>query len=289
MIDSALGDDSLPPKLGVRLGLTTVDVSDGLAVLALLLAAVAGAVGLFVPDLYRDSPEMVRQARATDLVTLTAAAPALGLALWRARRSGSARARMVAIGALGYLAYNYAIYGFSVVINPATPIHLAILGLASWSLVLTVAGIDDATLDRTTRLRLPRRTTSGLLITVAALFAMLWLSQIAGSIISNRLPAAVSDLNLPTSAIYALDIAFALPFLALSGTWLIRHDRRGPASALTALCWLVLMGLSVLSIFGIDAAAGITVDVVPVGIFAVITGAAATLVVGAVISARNAR
>lgn len=289
MIDSALGDDSLPPKLGVRLGLTTVDVSDGLAVLALLLAAVAGAVGLFVPDLYRDSPEMVRQARATDLVTLTAAAPALGLALWRARRSGSARARMVAIGALGYLAYNYAIYGFSVVINPATPIHLAILGLASWSLVLTVAGIDDATLDRTTRLRLPRRTTSGLLITVATLFAMLWLSQIAGSIISNRLPAAVSDLNLPTSAIYALDIAFALPFLALSGTWLIRHDRRGPASALTALCWLVLMGLSVLSIFGIDAAAGITVDVVPVGIFAVITGAAATLVVGAVISARNAR
>ena len=105
-------------------------VADRLAVVALLLAVMAAAAGLLIPALYRDTAEMVRQARSTDLTTLAAATPALGLGLWRAR-SGSHRGRLVALGALGYLAYSYAIFGFSVVVNPMTPVHIAILGLAS--------------------------------------------------------------------------------------------------------------------------------------------------------------
>ncbi len=45
-------------------------------------------------------------------MTLAAAVPVLGLSLWQAR-SGSAKGRLIAIGALGYLAYSYAIYAFS--------------------------------------------------------------------------------------------------------------------------------------------------------------------------------
>lgn len=78
-------------------------VADRLGVVALLLAVMAAAAGPLIPGLYRDTAEMVRQARATDLITLAAATPALGLRLWRAR-SGSYRGRLVAIGALGYLA-----------------------------------------------------------------------------------------------------------------------------------------------------------------------------------------
>jgi hypothetical protein len=263
-------------------------VADTLAVVALLLAAVAAAVGLLMAGLYRDTAEMVREARAADLVTLTVAVPALGLGLWRAR-SGSAGARLVAIGALGYLAYSYAIYAFSVVINALTPVHIAILGLAAWSFVLAVFGLDRATLDGATRLRLPRRTAGGFLIVVVALFALLWLGQIAGAITSGTLPASVSDLNLPTNAVFALDLAFALPLLAVAGGWLLRHDRRGPATALAALGFIVLMGLSVLAIFAIDAAAGVTVEAVPVVIFGVVTGIAAVLVGLAVFTSPRVR
>ncbi|MEO7294561.1 MAG: hypothetical protein ABIZ57_00310 [Candidatus Limnocylindria bacterium] len=118
-------------------------VADRLGVQALLLAVIAAAAGLPIPGLYRDTEEMIRQARATDLITLAATGPTLGLGLWRAR-SGSHRGRLVAIGALGYLAYSYAIFGFSVVINPMTPVHIAILGLASWSLVIAVSGLGGA-------------------------------------------------------------------------------------------------------------------------------------------------
>jgi hypothetical protein len=258
-------------------------VADDLAVVALLLAAVAATVGLLESGLYRDTAEMVREARAADLVTLAVAVPALGLGLWRAR-SGSARARMVAIGGLGYLAYSYAIYAFSVVINPLTPVHIAILGLATWSFVLAIFGLDQATLERASRIRLPRRTAGIFLIVVVALFAMLWLGQIAGAITTGQLPGSVADLNLPTNAVYALDLAFALPLLAVAGVWLIRNDRRGPAAALAALGFVVLMGLSVLAIFAIDAGAGISIELVPVVIFGVVTGIAAILAVLALLT-----
>jgi hypothetical protein len=78
-------------------------VADRLGSIAVILAAVASLGGLFAPELYRDSSEGIRQARATDLVTLAVAVPALAVGLWRAR-GGSAVGRVVAIGALGYLA-----------------------------------------------------------------------------------------------------------------------------------------------------------------------------------------
>ena len=255
---------------------TRSNVTDGLAVMALLLAGVAAATGLLVSGLYRDTAEMVREARAADLVTLAVAVPVLGLGLWRTR-SGSARARLVVIGALGYLSYSYAIFAFSVVINPMTPVHIAILGLATWSFVLGIFALDQATVDRVSEIRLPRRTAGGFLIVVVVLFALLWLGQIAGAITSGELPASISDLNLPTNAVYALDLAFALPLLAVTGVWLLRHDRRGPVAGLAALAFTALMGLSVLAIFAIDAAAGLAVDVVPVAIFGVVTGIAAIL------------
>ena len=260
------GDDMTSPiKLAERLGVAT-----------LLLAAIAAIGGLLVPDLYRDTVGGIRQARATDLVTLLVAVPALALGLWRAR-AGSVGGRIVALAALGYLAYSYAIYAFAVVINPLTPVHIAVLGLATWSLVLTVFGTDDATLVRASSLRFPRRTTGGFLVAVAGLFAMLWLSQIAGAITSGVLPAAVSDLGLPTSPVYSLDLAFAVPLITLAGVWLIRRDRRGSAGAAAGLAFLFILGLSVLAIFGFEAAAGTAVEVPPIAIFGTVTAAAGVL------------
>jgi hypothetical protein len=266
-----------------------IEFADRLAVIALLLAAVAAAAGLLVSGLYRDTDEGIRQARATDLVTLIFAVPALALGLWRARE-GSVGGRFVAVAALGYLAYSYAIYAFSVVIDPLTPIHIAILGLATWALVLTLFGLDRATVDLASRFRLPRRTTGAFLIAVAGLFAMLWLSQIAGAITSGRLPAAVSDLGLPTSPVYSLDLAFALPLITLAGAWLIRRDHRGPAGAAAGLAFLMVLGLSVLAIFAFEAAAGIAVEVPPIAIFGAVTATAAVLLgLGLTSSARETR
>jgi hypothetical protein len=63
--------------------------ADRLALVVLLLAAIAAIAGLLVQGLYRDTAEGIRQARATDLVTILVAAPALTIGLWRARAGRS--------------------------------------------------------------------------------------------------------------------------------------------------------------------------------------------------------
>ena len=60
-------------------------LADRLALVALPLAAIAAIAGLLVPGIYRDTADGIRQARATDLVTLFVAVPLLAVGLWRAR------------------------------------------------------------------------------------------------------------------------------------------------------------------------------------------------------------
>ena len=220
--------------------------ADAMAWAALSLTAVAAVAGLAVEGLYRDNAAMVRQAQASDLATLLVAVPVLAVGLWFAR-AGSAAGRLVALGALGFVAYTYAIFAFSVVIGPATPLHIAIVGLATWSLVLMASSIEADDPDPALAARLPRRTTGAFLLVVAALFALTWLGLIAGAITSGRLPPAVADLGLPTNPVYTLDLAFALPLLAIGGIRLLRGDPRGPGTALALLVFSVLMGLEVLS------------------------------------------
>jgi hypothetical protein len=243
------------------------------AVGATALAAIAAVLGL-ATDVYRDVPAMIDQARAADLATLFVAVPVIAVGLWLASR-GSDRARLIVAGSLGYLVYTYAIYAFQVVVSPVTPLHIAILGLAAWALLLDApalmrdtVGVGDG---------LPRRTTAGFLALVAALFAALWLGQIAAAIATGELPAAVSDLNLPTSAVYTLDLAFALPLLALAAWRLVIRPATGYPLALAGLVFCVEMALSVLAMFLIQASRGELADLSVPLVFAMIAVVAALL------------
>jgi hypothetical protein len=251
-------------------------LSDRLAGVAVVLAAVSAAAGLLIPDLYRDSDAWIRQARAADVVTLVAVVPALAVGLWRAV-AGSDAARMVTFAGLGYLAYNYAIFGFSVAINPMTPLHIAILGLSVWSLVLGIVALATIPIDPALGSRLPRRTTATFLLVVPALFGLMWSGQIAQAITSGVRPEELARLGLPTNPVFTLDLAFALPFLAVSGILHLRGARASRAIAVAALGWIVLMGLGVLAIFAFDAAAGAPVPLPVVAVIGAITCAAFAL------------
>jgi hypothetical protein len=234
-----------------------------LAWAAAVLAAIAAAAGLFVPHLYRDSDAWVRQAQASDVATLFVAVPLLIVALWRAR-TGGRMAPLLALGALAYLAYAYAIFAFAVAVNSLTLFHYAILGLSIWSIGFWLAAIGTDAEAATPRL--PRRTTGVFLIVTAALFAVLWLGQIAASIASGERTAALADLGLTTNPVWALDLAFALPAFAVAGVLLLRRTPVAPRVALPLLIFASVMGASILVIFAFDGMAGAAVDPVPVAL-----------------------
>jgi len=251
-------------------------ITERFAVSATALAAIAAAAGLLVPDLYRDAPYWVQQARGTDFATLLVAVPVLTAGLWTARRRSAAGELAVFAGLL-YLVYNYAIFVFSVRMNPLTAVYIAILAFALWSLVLmTSASVTEA--GEALAHGLNRRVSGLLLVAVSALFGLLWIGQIATATTTGALAPDLVRAGLSTNPVYALDLAFFLPLCALAGIGLLR--RKGAAAyAQPMLIWVALMGAGVVGGFLFSALAG---EAVPLAVALVI---AALSVVSAVLAA----
>ncbi len=116
-------------------------------------------------------------------------------------------------------------YAFDLVLNPATFLYIAVLGFGGWSLATGLARIDDAEAERLLAGRLPRRTTEGFLLVTASLFALTWLSQMAGALLSGSLPAELADAGWPMNPIWVLDLAFVLPLMVVTGIGLLAARR----------------------------------------------------------------
>ena len=235
-------------------------------------AAVAALAGLAVTGLYVDAPNWVQQAQGTDLATLLLTVPVLALGLWTASR-GSTAGRLAVVAGLLYLVYNYAIFAFSVALNPLTAVHIAIFGLALWSLLLAgpsaVAGAEAVTE------RLDRRAAGGLLVGVGAMFGLLWLGQIGAVATTGVLPPDLVKAHISSNPVYALDLAFFLPLCMLAGVGLLR--RNGAAAyAFPMLVWVPLMGAGVVGGIVLMAAAGDT-TAVPVAVVITILGVASSI------------
>lgn len=248
-----------------------------LAAAATLLAALAAAAGLTIPGLYVDAPNWVQQAQGTDLATLLLAVPVLVVGLWAASR-GSSPGRLSVVAGLLYLVYNYAIFAFSVAMNPLTAVYIAIFGLSLWSLLLggrsAVEGAEAVTG------RLPRRAAGGLLVGVGVMFGLLWLAQIAGTSTTGILPPDLVKAGISSNPVYALDLAFFLPLSAIAGIGLLR--RNGAAAfAFPMLVWVPLMGAGVvggmllMAIAGDTAALPIAVVITALGLVSSILAAVA--------------
>src|SRR5215212_9450716 len=91
-------------------------IAYGFSLAVVLLAMVASATGLFAADLYRDNDWTRPQLRGNDLVTLFVAAPLLAGALLATVR-GSLRGRLLWLGTLGYMLYNYLFYAVGAAYN----------------------------------------------------------------------------------------------------------------------------------------------------------------------------
>jgi hypothetical protein len=223
--------------------LRALSVSERLAVLAGIAAAIASLAG-FVPGVYRDPRVVIAQSHGFDIGNLIAVV-ILGLGLTSAVR-GSVRGRLVAVGALGYLLYSFVTYAFLIVLNAATVLYIAVLSFGVWSFITGLAAVDDQEVDELSVGHLYRRVTASFMIVIAALFALTWLREIAGSVVSGQLPAALSAAGWPMNPVYVLDLGFVVPIVVVGGSRLIRRKPGGVRLALPFLVFLPLLSISIL-------------------------------------------
>lgn len=193
-----------------------------LSTLIAVLAAAASAAGLLWPGLYRDNAFVRTTWLGNDAVTLLLAVPSLALALFLSRR-GSLRARLVWMGALDYMLYNYAFYLFGTAFNVLFLVYVALLGLSIFALIFALPNLDTATIAARFNPRTPVRWIGGYFLFVAFGLTFVYLMMTLGFIVNGQLPDIVVRSQHPTSIVFALDLTLLVPWLALGAIWLMQR------------------------------------------------------------------
>jgi len=213
------------------------------AATAVLLAGLSLG-GLVSPRAYASETASWRaQAIAQDWFDLVVVAPALAIAALRAR-TGSCGARLVEAGLLLYVLYTAAIYAFAVHLNPLFLVYCAALGLSIFGL-LALAPVRAEISRRRFDARVPSRLAGGLLVGVGAAFALLWLAQLASTVLGGLPPAALAEAGVPTNPIHVLDLSFILPLHVIAGVRLWQMHDHGYVLGPVLLAFGAVMAASI--------------------------------------------
>ncbi len=197
-----------------------------LSILIAVLAALASAGGLLLPGLYRDNAFVRTTWLGNDALTLLLAVPILIIALVFSAR-GSVRAKLLWMGALDYMLYNYAFYLFGAAFNWFFLLYTAILALSIMALIFGLANLDIGQVEASAKARMPVGWIGGYFLFVAAGLIPVYVIQCIAFITTGALPGIVVTSGHPTSIVFALDLTLVIPWLILGALWLIRRKPWG--------------------------------------------------------------
>ena len=211
------------------------------------LIIVAAGSGLFIQDVYKASSIFVAGiALGADVVTLFIALPLLIISAIYTKR-GSQRAKLICLGILGYVMYNYLLIAFMVSFNLFFLVYLALLGFSAFALL---SGLLDTSFEKVKALfpdNAPVRFVSICFFAVVAIFYPVWLAEIIPAHVTGELPRMIKWAGTPTHAYYVLDLALLFPVLGLTGVWLWQKRAVGYTLAGIFLTFLAVETLTIVS------------------------------------------
>ncbi len=219
------------------------------------LALPAHLIGLVSPSIYRDAAVMLPQNLGTDVVTLGVGIPLLAVATLAMRR-GFLRARLLWLGALGYLVYAYGMYALGVRWNPLFLLYVALFSLSLFALMIGLAGTDAARMRAGFTPRAPVWAVATYLIVIAGMVSALWLAEEVDALLGGTVPPSVVQFQTPTNVVHVFDLGVVLPALVVAAVMLVRDRPWGYVLAGLLLVKAATIGLWVAVMIWFSARAG---------------------------------
>jgi hypothetical protein len=257
---------SVPPR-------SALAWSVALSVLVLL----SSVAGLLDPRVYAQETEnWTIQARGQDLGNLLAVLVLLVSAVkWR---NGSRRAGLVWLGVLLYLVYAFVVYAMAVHLNYLFLVYVAVLGLSAWGVIFHVSDLRA----RTTAYPIgrPRTVAAWVLGVTGVAFATLWLSELVPALLTDSVPASLTEAGLIVNPIHVIDLSVVLPGFVISGVAALQGRDHGLFWLAPWLVFSVLMGTSIVATMVLLVSAGTGEALVPTVMVSVIVLASLVAVVG---------
>lgn len=198
-----------------------------------VLAVLASVAGMAAPGLYRDNLLVRSGWLGNDAVTLFIAVPCLLASTWAAR-GGSARARLLWLGVLDYLLYNFAFYLFGAAINPLFLVYAGLFALSTFTLVAALVSLEVNTVAAGVLGGGRPRAVAVWMALVGTLLGAFWVGMSAPVIAGGPAPAVVTAVGHPTNLIGALDLTLVVPLNLLGALWLWRGRPWGAVLAVIA-------------------------------------------------------
>ncbi|HSK47416.1 MAG TPA: hypothetical protein VLA05_05355 [Coriobacteriia bacterium] len=159
-----------------------------------------------------------------DWLTLFVAVPALLIALpWIAR--GSLRARLFAVGILGYFVYQYLMYSVFWAFGPLFVPFIIIYSASATAIVWIVSTVDVPALPARYSDRVPRKTMGVVSTFMALTIVMMWAERIAAGYRGDWVSAGL--LGMPTMSVQALDLGIVVPLAIATSVLIWRRHRWG--------------------------------------------------------------
>lgn len=197
----------------------------------------------------RETKNFAAQGVGQDIANLIAY-PILLLLAWAAGRE-SVRAYLAWLGVLVFSVYSYAIYAFDVRFNALFLVYVAVLGLSIYALIGGLAAVDPVRVKAAFGSRAPVRSTCIVLVVVAAMFYIQWLSEDIPAILEGRTLQSVLDAGLPTSPVHVLDMAVLLPAVLVTGVLLSKRRAWGFVLAPVLLTALILLAVGIVTLMAV--------------------------------------
>jgi hypothetical protein len=207
--------------------------------LAVLLAT-SSLGGIFLSSTYAGETRLhAALSLGNDIGNLLVIAPVLVIAAILALR-GSIAARLVWMGAVAYVVYDFLYYALEVHFNSMFLVYCGVLGLSAYAFAGGASALPTAEIARCYGSRAPVKSTAIALLLVGLATIFHWLSEIVPALLAGGTPQAVRDSRLSTEPVAVLDLAFGTPAFIIAAILLLRRKPLGFTISPIVLTFLVL-------------------------------------------------
>ena len=162
-----------------------------LSKIIIVLTVIASLGGIFANNIYRDNELVKAVWLGNDIVTLFVAIPIMIGALFFSLRN-SLKARLIWMGTLWYMVYNYIFYMYGTAFNKLFLLYVIIFTLSIYALILALMKIDIKSFKKNISSNIPVRWISSYMLFFAIMIGGLWIAQSLSFVFTSKVPLGIT-------------------------------------------------------------------------------------------------
>jgi len=194
-----------------------------LSKIIIVLTVIASLGGIFANNIYRDNELVKAVWLGNDIVTLFVAIPIMIGALFFSLRN-SLKARLIWMGTLWYMVYNYIFYMYGTTFNKLFLLYVIIFTLSIYALILALMKIDIKSFKKNISSNIPVRWISSYMLFFAIMIGGLWIAQSLSFVFTSEVPLGITQTGHPSGVVFATDLSLLVSTLIVGAILLLKRE-----------------------------------------------------------------